>query len=97
MRLGDNFDSLSNGFISALFRLLVVTIKVIAESAHKCILSLLPVSSSSIPLITLGIKDKHPFLRARCTEYMYIILESTSTEKLNHERYLALVLPLALS
>jgi len=75
MKLDILFEPLAPIFLSALFKLLIITIKVIADSAHNCILSFLPFANSSIPLVVQGISDQHPVLRGKCAEYLLQILQ----------------------
>eukprot|EP01112_Ceratiomyxa_fruticulosa_P003312 TRINITY_DN13685_c0_g1_i1.p1 TRINITY_DN13685_c0_g1~~TRINITY_DN13685_c0_g1_i1.p1 ORF type:complete len:439 (+),score=101.60 TRINITY_DN13685_c0_g1_i1:176-1492(+) len=74
---GLKFEPLATHFIPTLLKNLVVTIKVISESSHACILSLLPIAPSSLPIILQGITEKHPVLRSRCAEYLSCLLSSS--------------------
>jgi len=73
--LKDDFERFSCLMMSTLFKLLIVTIKVISDSGNICCLSVLPYSNSCIELIAKGITNEHPSLRVRCSEYICKILE----------------------
>ncbi|KAF8645960.1 hypothetical protein HU200_066053 [Digitaria exilis] len=75
--LGD-FEPFAEIFIPVLFKLVVITVLVIAESADKCIKSILRNCKVSrvLPLIADTAKnDCSAVLRARCCEYALLILE----------------------
>nr|CAB3450376.1 unnamed protein product [Digitaria exilis] len=75
--LGD-FEPFAEIFIPVLFKLVVITVLVIAESADKCIKSILRNCKVSrvLPLIADTAKnDRSAVLRARCCEYALLILE----------------------
>lgn len=69
-----DFESLSPSVLASLFKVLIVTIKVIADSAHECILSFLPYANTGIPIICEGCTNVHPTLRSKCAEYICAIL-----------------------
>ncbi|XP_022682570.1 CLIP-associated protein isoform X3 [Setaria italica] len=75
--LGD-FEPSAEIFIPVLFKLVVITVLVIAESADNCIKSILRNCKVSrvLPLIADTAKNDHSaILRARCCEYALLILE----------------------
>ena len=78
-KLEKKFDALSVLFAPALFKLLPVTIKVIAEAAHQCVLSFLKYTSSSVPLIIEGTEHNHQVVRGRCAEYLQFVLENNDS------------------
>jgi CLIP-associating protein 1/2 len=70
-----------------LFRLLVVTTKIIADSAHRCIMSFLKHTCAGIAVATPGnclevvinaLGDIHPAVRAHCSTYMLQLLHTSS-------------------
>ncbi|XP_071696556.1 CLIP-associated protein-like isoform X2 [Rutidosis leptorrhynchoides] len=75
--LGD-FEALAELFIPALFKLVVITVLVIAESADNCIKTMLRNCKVSriLPRVAETAKhDRSSILRARCCEYALLILE----------------------
>jgi len=80
LQLQQHFESLSSTFVPTLFKLLIITIKVIAESAHNCFISFLPYANSSIPIIVQGITDAHPVLRSKAAEYLLLMLQKNKKE-----------------
>ncbi|PKA56536.1 CLIP-associated protein [Apostasia shenzhenica] len=75
--LGD-FESCAEMFIPVLFKLVVITVLVIAESADNCIKTMLRNCKVArlLPRIADCAKnDKSAVLRARCCEYALLILE----------------------
>uniref|UniRef100_A0A0E0K2G2 TOG domain-containing protein n=1 Tax=Oryza punctata TaxID=4537 RepID=A0A0E0K2G2_ORYPU len=75
--LGD-FEACAEIFIPVLFKLVVITVLVIAESADNCIKTILRNCKVSriLPLIADTAKnDRSAILRARCSEYALLILE----------------------
>jgi hypothetical protein len=52
--LQERFEPLTGPLLSSLLKLVVVTVKIIAEAAHKCILSFVKYVDSSIPLVAQG-------------------------------------------
>uniref|UniRef100_A0A0D9VIC6 TOG domain-containing protein n=1 Tax=Leersia perrieri TaxID=77586 RepID=A0A0D9VIC6_9ORYZ len=75
--LGD-FEACAEIFIPVLFKLVVITVLVIAESADNCIKTILRNCKVSriLPLIADTAKnDRSAVLRARCSEYALLILE----------------------
>ncbi|KAL3517765.1 hypothetical protein ACH5RR_020354 [Cinchona calisaya] len=75
--LGD-FEACAEVFIPVLFKLVVITVLVIAESADNCIKTMLRNCkvSRSLPRIADSAKnDRSAVLRARCCEYALLILE----------------------
>lgn len=75
--LGD-FEACAEMFIPVLFKLVVITVLVIAESADNCIKTMLRNCkvSRSLPRIADSAKnDRNAVLRARCCEYALLILE----------------------
>uniref|UniRef100_A0A2P2MUJ4 CLIP-associated protein isoform X2 n=1 Tax=Rhizophora mucronata TaxID=61149 RepID=A0A2P2MUJ4_RHIMU len=65
-------------FIPVLFKLVVITVLVIAESADNCIKTMLRNCKVAhvLPRIADCAKnDRSPVLRARCCEYALLILE----------------------
>jgi len=94
------FEECVPHFLTALLKQLQITIKVISESAHRCILSMLRACgkhtttfafSQTIPVLCEGISATHPQHRGRCTEYIGVVLETPSfqsTSALNDEHLL---------
>ncbi|KAI4319340.1 hypothetical protein MLD38_032947 [Melastoma candidum] len=75
--LGD-FESCAEMFIPVLFKLVVITVLVIAESADNCIKTMLRNCKVAriIPRITdIAKHDRSAVLRSRCCEYALLILE----------------------
>ncbi|KAK7284196.1 hypothetical protein RJT34_18937 [Clitoria ternatea] len=75
--LGD-FEACAEMFIPVLFKLVVITVLVIAESADNCIKTMLRNCKVArvLPRIADSAKnDRNAVLRARCCEYAYLILE----------------------
>ncbi|XP_020248810.1 CLIP-associated protein-like isoform X3 [Asparagus officinalis] len=75
--LGD-FEACAELFIPVLFKLVVITVLVIAESADNCIKTMLRNCKVSrvLPRIADSAKnDRNAVLRARCCEYALLILE----------------------
>ncbi|KAJ7977123.1 CLIP-associated protein [Quillaja saponaria] len=75
--LGD-FESCAEMFIPVLFKLVVITVLVIAESADNCIKTMLRNCKVApvLPRIADCAKnDRSAILRARCCEYALLILE----------------------
>eukprot|EP01113_Clastostelium_recurvatum_P041160 TRINITY_DN6496_c0_g1_i2.p1 TRINITY_DN6496_c0_g1~~TRINITY_DN6496_c0_g1_i2.p1 ORF type:complete len:519 (+),score=137.98 TRINITY_DN6496_c0_g1_i2:31-1557(+) len=80
--LGAQFEPVACFLVPTLLKLLVITIKVIKESAHMCLSAILPHTISSLPYIIQGVSDKHPALRARCAEYFSSLLFITPSDLL---------------
>ncbi|EOX94109.1 hypothetical protein QUC31_004416 [Theobroma cacao] len=75
--LGD-FEACAEMFIPVLFKLVVITVLVIAESADNCIKTMLRNCKAArvLPRIADCAKnDRSSVLRARCVEYALLILE----------------------
>ncbi|PSR86388.1 CLIP-associated protein [Actinidia chinensis var. chinensis] len=75
--LGD-FEACAEAFIPVLFKLVVITVLVIAESADNCIKTMLRNCKVArvLPRIADCAKnDRNAVLRARCCEYALLILE----------------------
>ncbi|KAG2405967.1 CLIP-associated protein [Vigna angularis] len=75
--LGD-FEACAEMFIPVLFKLVVITVLVIAESADNCIKTMLRNCKVSrvLPRIADCAKnDRNAVLRARCCEYALLVLE----------------------
>ncbi|KAG9447723.1 hypothetical protein H6P81_013851 [Aristolochia fimbriata] len=75
--LGD-FEACAEMFIPVLFKLVVITVLVIAESADNCIKTMLRNCKVArvLPRIAESAKnDRSAILRARCCEYALLILE----------------------
>ncbi|XP_015892457.2 CLIP-associated protein isoform X1 [Ziziphus jujuba] len=75
--LGD-FEACAEMFIPVLFKLVVITVLVIAESADNCIKTMLRNCKAArvLPRIADCAKnDRNAILRARCCEYALLILE----------------------
>ncbi|XP_073063595.1 CLIP-associated protein-like [Primulina eburnea] len=75
--LGD-FEGCAEVFIPVLFKLVVITVLVIAESADNCIKTML--RNCKVPRVLPRIvdsakNDRSAILRARCCEYALLILE----------------------
>ncbi|CAL5026552.1 unnamed protein product [Urochloa decumbens] len=75
--LGD-FEPCAEQFIPMLFKLVVITVLVIAESADTCIKTILrncKVSRILPRIVDTAKNDRSAILRARCCEYALLILE----------------------
>ncbi|CAN4113719.1 unnamed protein product [Withania somnifera] len=75
--LGD-FEACAEMFIPVLFKLVVITVLVIAESADNCIKTMLrncKVGRALPPIADSAKNDKSAVLRARCCEYALLVLE----------------------
>jgi CLIP-associating protein 1/2 len=75
--LGD-FEACAETFIPVLFKLVVITVLVIAESADNCIKTMLRNCKAArvLPRIAESAKhDRNAILRARCCEYALLTLE----------------------
>ncbi|KAG8071455.1 hypothetical protein GUJ93_ZPchr0006g44838, partial [Zizania palustris] len=75
--LGD-FEASAEIFIPVLFKLVVITVLVIAESADNCIKTILrncKVSRILSLIADMAKNDRSAVLRARCCEYALLILE----------------------
>ncbi|PNT69074.1 CLIP-associated protein isoform X2 [Brachypodium distachyon] len=73
-----DFEACAEIFIPALFKLVVITVLVIAESSDNCVKTILRNCKVSrlVPLIADTAKnDRSAILRARCCEYALLILE----------------------
>ncbi|KAL8137117.1 hypothetical protein V2J09_003118 [Rumex salicifolius] len=78
MELLGDFESCAEIFIPVLFKLVVITVLVIAESADNCIKTMLRNCKVAriLPRIADSAKnDRNAVLRARCCEYALLILE----------------------
>ncbi|XP_015575957.2 CLIP-associated protein isoform X2 [Ricinus communis] len=75
--LGD-FEGCAEMFIPVLFKLVVITVLVIAESADNCIKTMLrncKVGRVLLRIADCAKNDRSAILRARCCEYALLILE----------------------
>ncbi|CAL5353551.1 hypothetical protein CsSME_00041593 [Camellia sinensis var. sinensis] len=75
--LGD-FEACAEMFIPVLFKLVVITVLVIAESADNCIKTMLrncKVARVLYRIADCAKNDRNAVLRARCCEYALLILE----------------------
>ncbi|XP_073292341.1 CLIP-associated protein-like isoform X2 [Primulina huaijiensis] len=75
--LGD-FEACAEVFILVLFKLVVITVLVIAESADNCIKTMLrncKVSRALPRIVDSAKNDRSAVLRARCCEYALLVLE----------------------
>ncbi|KAL6502938.1 hypothetical protein OROHE_024106 [Orobanche hederae] len=75
--LGD-FEACAEMFIPVLFKLVVITVLVIQESADNCIKTMLrncKVSRVLPRIVDCAKNDRNAVLRARCCEYALLILE----------------------
>ncbi|XP_009799876.1 CLIP-associated protein [Nicotiana tabacum] len=75
--LGD-FEACAEMFIPVLFKLVVITVLVIAESADTCIKTMLrncKVARALPRIADCAKNDRNAVLRARCCEYALLILE----------------------
>ncbi|KAL3687778.1 hypothetical protein R1sor_014087 [Riccia sorocarpa] len=73
-----DFEPFAEAFIPVLFKLVVITVLVIAESADICIKTMLRntrVSRVLSRLIECAKHDRNAVLRARCCEYALLVLE----------------------
>ncbi|KAL3850037.1 hypothetical protein ACJIZ3_011919 [Penstemon smallii] len=80
--LGD-FEACAEMFIPVLFKLVVITVLVIAESADNCIKTML--RNCKVPralprIVDTAKNDRGAVLRARCCEYALLILEYWADE-----------------
>lgn len=78
--LGD-FEPCAESFIPVLFKLVVITVLVIAESADTCIKTMLRncrVARTLPRIIDNAKNDRNSVLRARCCEYALLVLEQWS-------------------
>ena len=78
-KLEKKFEVLSVILVPALIKLLPVTIKVIADSAHQTIISFLKYANTSIPLFIEGTNNNHQIIRSRCAEYLNFILKNNNS------------------
>ncbi|KAL9228289.1 hypothetical protein vseg_003884 [Gypsophila vaccaria] len=75
--LGD-FEACAEQFLPALFKLVVITVLVIAESADNCIKTMLrncKVARALPRIADCAKNDKSAALRARCCDYALLVLE----------------------
>ncbi|XP_047309999.1 CLIP-associated protein-like isoform X2 [Impatiens glandulifera] len=75
--LGD-FEACAEMFIPVLFKLVVITVLVIAESADNCIKTMLrncKVARILPRIVDSGKTDRSAILRAKCCEYALLVLE----------------------
>lgn len=75
--LGD-FEACAETFIPVLFKLVVITVLVIAESSDNCIKTMLRNCKASrvLPrIVDCAKNDRNAILRARCCEYALLMLE----------------------
>ncbi|XP_022722851.1 CLIP-associated protein-like isoform X2 [Durio zibethinus] len=75
--LGD-FEACAEMFIPVLFKLVVITVLIIAESADTCIKTMLrncKVSRVLSQIVNHAKHDRNAVLRARCCEYSLLMLE----------------------
>ncbi|XP_012484187.1 CLIP-associated protein isoform X3 [Gossypium raimondii] len=75
--LGD-FEACSEMFIPVLFKLVVITVLIIAESADTCVKTMLrncKVSRVLPQIVNHAKHDRNAVLRARCCEYSLLMLE----------------------
>ncbi|XP_011080151.1 CLIP-associated protein isoform X2 [Sesamum indicum] len=73
-----DFEACAEMFIPVLFKLVVITVLVIAESADNCIKTMLrncKVSRALPRIVDCAKNDRAAVLRARCCEYALLILE----------------------
>ncbi|KAL2629963.1 hypothetical protein R1flu_014649 [Riccia fluitans] len=73
-----DFEPFAEAFIPVLFKLVVITVLVIAESAHSCVKTMLRntrVSRVLPRLMECAKHDRNAVLRARCCEYALLVLE----------------------
>ncbi|CAM6093819.1 unnamed protein product [Calypogeia fissa] len=78
MELLSDFEIFAESFIPVLFKLVVITVLVIAESADNCIKTMLRncrVARVLPKLIECAKHDRNAVLRARCCEYALLVLE----------------------
>ncbi|KAJ7559060.1 hypothetical protein O6H91_04G068100 [Diphasiastrum complanatum] len=73
-----DFESCAEAFIPVLFKLVVITVLVIAESADNCIKTLLRncrVARILPKIVDCAKNDRNSVLRARCCDYALLMLE----------------------
>ncbi|KAJ7565995.1 hypothetical protein O6H91_02G084300 [Diphasiastrum complanatum] len=73
-----DFESCAEAFIPALFKLVVITVLVIAESADNCIKTMLRncrVARVLPRIVDCAKHDRNAVLRARCCDYALLMLE----------------------
>lgn len=76
--LKSDFDVFAETFLPVLFKLVVITVLVIAESADACIKSMLQhckVARLLPKMVDFAKHDRSAVLRARCCEYLLLVLE----------------------
>ncbi|XP_024364725.1 CLIP-associated protein isoform X2 [Physcomitrium patens] len=76
--LKSDFEVFAESFLPMLFKLVVITVLVIAESADACIKSMLQhckVARVLPKMVELAKHDRNAVLRARCCEYLLLVLE----------------------
>ncbi|KAG0621726.1 hypothetical protein M758_3G044000 [Ceratodon purpureus] len=76
--LKSDFEVFAESFLPMLFKLVVITVLVIAESADACIKSILQhckVARVLPKMVELAKHDRNAVLRARCCEYLLLVLE----------------------
>lgn len=75
---GQRFEPLAIGLLPELFKLLVISIVVVAEGAHTCMTTIVQLCHSSRMLkgvVEALLRDKSPKLRQRCAEYLHLMLQ----------------------
>ena len=87
---GQLWEPYARKLMPVFFKMLVVTIKIIADSAHECIKSFLQhtvfnviKSGNCFELIAKGLESQHPSLRTHCAEYFYVYIQLTSNQDTN--------------
>lgn len=76
-----DFEACAESFIPVLFKLVVITVLVIAESADTCIKTMLrncKVARVLPKIVDSAKNDRNSVLRARCCEYALLVLEQWS-------------------
>ncbi|KAG0620882.1 hypothetical protein M758_4G252000 [Ceratodon purpureus] len=77
-RLETGFESFAEAFIPVLFKSVVITVLVIAESADNCIKTMLRncrVARALPRILECAKHDRNATLRSRCCEYALLVLE----------------------
>jgi hypothetical protein len=80
--MGDDFEVYADYFMPSLFKLVITTIQIIADSGNQCIRTIITNSkiTKSIPKIldSASSKQAHNTLRNRCSEYLLLLLEESN-------------------
>jgi hypothetical protein len=75
---GQRFEPLATALLPDLFKLLVISIVVMADAAHACMMTIVSCCHSSRLLKSIVdglVTDKSARLRQRCAEYLHQVLQ----------------------